>query len=307
MEPDAKQNLSWGLDRTPGSLGWVPKGLRAGLRDRVAPWLAKLLNRVPSIGAKHYPLEPFAPAYILPKLEPGPAASDGMPVPPRQLWHEYADTADRFLKIGRDNVEMMSRLLGEAGAPLGPGQSVLDFGCGAGPMIRCLRPLAEAGEVWGVDLSAEHVWWCRRALGAPFRFAVTSTTPHLPFRDGTFDLVYCGSVFSHIPEQPDTWLCELARVIRPGGTLYATYVPIEGMRRYLERRPDLHFSERLRARFDAATLGSEFDMLVCERSPSAHVVYDAAVFRAMCESVFDVLSETPNAYSAQSALVLRRR
>jgi ubiquinone/menaquinone biosynthesis C-methylase UbiE len=38
----------------------------------------------------------------------------------------------------------------------------------------------------------------------------------LPFADGTFDLVTCGSAFHHFP-QPDQILAEMTRVLRPGG------------------------------------------------------------------------------------------
>jgi ubiquinone/menaquinone biosynthesis C-methylase UbiE len=38
----------------------------------------------------------------------------------------------------------------------------------------------------------------------------------LPFADGTFDLVTCGSAFHHFPE-PERILAEMTRILRPGG------------------------------------------------------------------------------------------
>ena len=45
-------------------------------------------------------------------------------------------------------------------------------------------------------------------------------SPHLPFEDRSFGLVYCGSLFTHIDDLAEAWLAELHRVLRPGGRLY---------------------------------------------------------------------------------------
>jgi SAM-dependent methyltransferase len=53
-------------------------------------------------------------------------------------------------------------------------------------------------------------------------FATGTTAPHVPFEDRTFDLIYCGSVFTHISELAEAWLLELRRILRPGGYVYVT-------------------------------------------------------------------------------------
>jgi len=45
---------------------------------------------------------------------------------------------------------------------------------------------------------------------------------HLSFPDATFDIVVCNEVFEHVPALPDA-LAEIARVLRPGGTLLSTF------------------------------------------------------------------------------------
>ena len=72
---------------------------------------------------------------------------------------------------------------------------ILDLGCGGGRMIRHLAPYAELTEVWGLDVSAPHINWLKTHLSPPFGFAVNTTLPHLPFADGFFGLIYCGSRF----------------------------------------------------------------------------------------------------------------
>jgi ubiquinone/menaquinone biosynthesis C-methylase UbiE len=59
-------------------------------------------------------------------------------------------------------------------------------------------------------------------LGPPFNFAAVTTSPHLPFEDGYFNLICCGSVFTHIVDLADAWLLELKRIARPGAKLYVT-------------------------------------------------------------------------------------
>jgi ubiquinone/menaquinone biosynthesis C-methylase UbiE len=53
-------------------------------------------------------------------------------------------------------------------------------------------------------------------------FANTTTLPHVPYEDNYFDLIYAGSVFTHIADLADAWLLELKRILRPGGMLYVT-------------------------------------------------------------------------------------
>src|SRR5262245_17087563 len=191
-----------------------------------------------SPSAKETPVEPelapthvrlFIPyreghtSYVIDKppnaARPGP--DQDLPIPPPHLLLGHADAA-QFLDWGELHFSSMDRLLKSSGYPLTPGQRILDFGCGSGRMIRWLRGLAEKGEIWGVDIQAEHILWCKHHLQPPFHFAVTTIVPHLPFEDRFFDLIYAGSVFTHIDDLVDSWLLELRRLMKPGGRLYVT-------------------------------------------------------------------------------------
>lgn len=259
--------------------------------------------------AKHNPVAAFQKNYLVPKQEAGAGGwSDGFPAPPRELWVGYADTLDAFLGIGRHNINVMRGILSSAGRDLVLGHRVLDFGCAGGPMIRCLAEFAQPpGEVWGVDIDGEHVTWCMRHLMPPFKFALTSTFFHLPFEDHFFDLIYCGSVFSHMGETADAWLLELARITRPGGCVYLTFNTKQSMRDYLDQWPAVGFSKDVRTGFTREQLESDFAMLVANRSPWMHSVFDKEFFLAKCRMMFDVASVTANAYSFQSAVLLVRR
>src|SRR5215510_255837 len=162
-------------------------------------------------------------SYALPKVRRSssdPAAE--LPVPPPELWLGYGRSTEEYLAFGRTNVRVMLDLLQTSGASLESGTRVLDFGCAAGRMIRWLAEFSGRCEVWGSDISAEHIVWCTQHLDPPFHFLVNTLLPHLPFEDRYFDVVYAGSVFTHIDDLAKTWLVELRRVLRARGKLYVT-------------------------------------------------------------------------------------
>ena len=79
---------------------------------------------------------------------------------------------------------------------------------------------ASTAEFWGADISAEHILWANRHLRPPFRFVTThDPAAPLPFGDGSFQMIYAGSVFTHIADLADAWLLELRRVLAPGGRM----------------------------------------------------------------------------------------
>jgi SAM-dependent methyltransferase len=51
--------------------------------------------------------------------------------------------------------------------------------------------------------------------------AIQGDALHLPFDDGTFDRIICSEVLEHIPDDVAA-MGELARVLRPGGTMAIT-------------------------------------------------------------------------------------
>ncbi len=299
-------------DPPPTLYRLLPASLRRALRGAVRPYLDPLfgeyLSRSPHVDGRHLPIDPLRDKYVVPKSpRSDPSSPDGLPVPPRELWWDYTPDAARYLEIGRLNVAKMREILGTHGGDLRRGDRVLDFGCGAGPQTRCLVGHARDGEVWGVDISAPHVNWCIHHLPAELRFATTTEAPHLPFEDRYFDLVFCGSVFSHIGEIAAAWVLELARVIRPGGRLYLTINTKQSMYAYLERWPDLEFSRSACAHLSEGEIKSDFSVAVFGRGPWRHVVYDVATFQQMAAPVFETVGVVRNAYTYQTALVLVRR
>lgn len=145
---------------------------------------------------------------------------DGFPIPPEP--RAYGDTEEHWLNSGKRDVDTMLRILNSSNFFIEKGNRILELGCATGRMTRWLASLAEECEIWGADISARAIVWCQENLTPPFNFATVTTVPHLPFEDRYFDLIFCGSVFTHIDDLADAWLLEIKRIMRPGGRAYVT-------------------------------------------------------------------------------------
>jgi SAM-dependent methyltransferase len=152
-------------------------------------------------------------------------------VPPAQLRVRVAGTADVawFLNGGRLGAETIRDSLARHDTRVEDLRALLDFGCGCGRVTRSWAHV-EGPAVAGSDHDEAAIAWCRRNL--PFaRFELNGLEPPLAFEDGSFDLVYALSVFTHLTDELQlAWRDELRRVLRPGGRLLITthgrsYVP----------------------------------------------------------------------------------
>jgi ubiquinone/menaquinone biosynthesis C-methylase UbiE len=104
-------------------------------------------------------------------------------------------------------------------AEVGPGDRVVDVGCGPG---RFLREAAERGATAvGVDPSSQMRRLATWRTPASLRDAVRvtdGTAERLPLEDGAATVAWAVASFHHWTD-PDAGLAELRRVLRPGGRL----------------------------------------------------------------------------------------
>jgi SAM-dependent methyltransferase len=168
-------------------------------------------------------------------------------------------------------------------------------------MIRWFKDLAETREVWGVDIAAELVVWCQQNLSPPFRFATTTSFPHLPFEDRYFDLIYASSVFTHIADLADAWLLELKRLLRPGGRLFATI-----MEKGTWKEEDMHRLFGPHITSEILSLAKlDFAMFTVSRKPAhAQVFYDLDYLRKHWGRFLNVLSVAPGFMGHRQTAVL---
>jgi demethylmenaquinone methyltransferase/2-methoxy-6-polyprenyl-1,4-benzoquinol methylase len=98
----------------------------------------------------------------------------------------------------------------------GPGATVLDVATGTGAVAREL--LAQKGcTVVGLDQSPQMLAEARRRLPADVKL-VEGHAEQLPFPDAAFDALTFTYLLRYV-EDPGAVLRELARVVRPGGTI----------------------------------------------------------------------------------------
>lgn len=97
------------------------------------------------------------------------------------------------------------------------GRLVLDIASGSGFGAQMLAE-AGAGAVVGCDMDSTSLGQARAAFPGERISFVAGDGTRLPIRDGSFDVVVSFETLEHIPAGR-TFLQELARVLRPGGTL----------------------------------------------------------------------------------------
>jgi SAM-dependent methyltransferase len=234
-------------------------------------------------------------------------------IPPTALRHYYGFKDgkyhdDLYLKSGENDVRSMRRILEADDFDLSDAR-ILEFGCSAGRMLRHLEAEAQSAEVWGVDLHSAAIHWAQAHLSPPFHFFTNTTTPHLPFEDGSFGLIFAGSVWTHIGELDDAWLLEMRRILRPGGRLYLTISDENTLTEVARLQPG-HASNLHVAALDAATgmLSRDWVGFVTRTTPwLQRAVYRRDAWLARMDAWMEVRAVMPGAYGWQTGVLLAKR
>jgi ubiquinone/menaquinone biosynthesis C-methylase UbiE len=99
---------------------------------------------------------------------------------------------------------------------IGPGDSVLDVGCGPGNFTRAFARASGDGLAVGLDASRTMLDQAAREANPPNVRYVRGDAAALPFPDATFDAVCCFAALYFI-ERPLQAIDEMVRVLAPGG------------------------------------------------------------------------------------------
>jgi SAM-dependent methyltransferase len=151
------------------------------------------------------------------------------PQPDREVRAWQEQTWDLASKVYVEGVEprftaIVDGMMRRAG--IRPGECVADLGCGTGPLtLRAAAAVAPSGRVEAVDISEEMLRVARARVG---HAGLTHVTFHragaeaLPLAERSVDVVLAGMSLMFVPDRAAA-AREIARVLRPGGRLVATF------------------------------------------------------------------------------------
>ena len=148
---------------------------------------------------------------------------------------------------------------------LQPDESILDIGCGCGLMALYLQDYLDSnGSYAGVDIHGPSIRWCQNHITHPkFRFTQI-TDGKLPYEPQSFDVILLKSVFTHLrPAEVETYLSEVARLLKPDGRCLATFFLLNDEQRTLAAHNALPFN-----------WGDDQWRYVYENSPESASAYD---------------------------------
>jgi SAM-dependent methyltransferase len=118
--------------------------------------------------------------------------------------------------------DMIAEALQSAGVEIERVTSALDFGCSSGRVVRVLRAAFPDASWHGCDPNAAAIAWAQEHLPG-IEFFLNGDAPPLPMEDGSLDLAYAISIWSHFePALGLEWFDEMHRLIAPGGHLLFT-------------------------------------------------------------------------------------
>ena len=209
-------------------------------------------------------------------------------LPPDELIREHSGGIDRerFISMGDEIVQ--NSLI--EGAKLRPSHRILDVGCGCGKLARALTTyLSREGSYDGIDIGRDVINWCKERYEtySNFRFhwadlrsdrynpagAFEASKYRFPFPNKEFDVVFAGSVFTHMmQEDMDNYVGEIARVMKRGGICLATYFVLDAVSR-----------ENIAAGLTSPAFAYEFKSEACRVDnpaiPEAAIAYDEGLLR----------------------------
>ena len=108
---------------------------------------------------------------------------------------------------------------------LGPGQTILDCGCGRGYYLKAISQLMPDCQLVGIDKDPDVLQVAHRQAAGDTTQVLQGDLSRLPMATGSCDRVLMSEVLEHLPDDQEA-LREVYRVLKPGGILALTVPPV---------------------------------------------------------------------------------
>jgi len=163
---------------------------------------------------------------------------------------KHPDDVDgtHYASVGRSAIAAIDQALTDAGRSFGDVQSCLDMPCGYGRVLRLLAQKIAPERITACDINRQAIRFCATQFGVtPLR-----STPNLDRRSlGSHDLIWCGSLVTHLDEERVARLLRsFADALAPGGIAVVTIhaePPVAGP--YAELHDEIERALRERGHF----------------------------------------------------------
>jgi SAM-dependent methyltransferase len=141
-----------------------------------------------------------------------------------RIFHEdgmYVGDGDHYFRVGLSAIHCIDDALEQA--PIESVRRILDLPCGYGRVMRFLVRRFPEARITACELAQDAVRFCVETFGAVP--AISRQNPAELSFDEQFDLIWCGSLFTHLDEASILALLDLfRRSLAPGGVaLFTTH------------------------------------------------------------------------------------
>lgn len=165
--------------------------------------------------------------------------------PADQMWSGSTDRGHYF-HCGRSAVECIQKALDIAAIPPTRIKRILDLPCGHGRVLRFLKAVFPEAEIVACDLLRDGVDFCSSTLGATAIYSCDEPEA-IPLEPGSFDLIWVGSLFTHLDASLwSRFLTVLRNSLCPGGLLVFSTHGRDAYQRMLDGPWDNRLSHRRR-------------------------------------------------------------
>lgn len=142
--------------------------------------------------------------------------------PADQMLTGSADAREHYFSCGRSALECIRQALSSAAIEPDRIKRILDLPCGHGRVLRYLKAAFPEAEIVACDLLRDAVDFCSSTFGSTAVYSCEEPEA-IPLNRGSFDLIWVGSLFTHVDALLwPRFLAVLRDSLCPGGVLVFT-------------------------------------------------------------------------------------